>query len=236
MHVIAERKMLRNPGVFELSWDRWSLAFEVIYSGSDEDRWPWMLHIHFLLVNLFLHFPLGIVPASKREPYMREWQHWGFSICDGTSLHLHWGEHTKVWFLPFVSFVHMRHEVGCADYSRERAPYTFWRPFVGSWEHDKQPDGRETFTFPYRYVLKNGTVQDRTATVFVERRAWRPKWLTWTSLFERERQSIDVAFSDEVGERTGSWKGGTVGCGYEMLPGESAEQTLRRMEIERKFR
>jgi len=44
-----------------------------------------------------------------------------------------------------------------------------------------------------------------------------------------------VKFSDEVGERTGSWKGGVIGTGSEMRPGESPEQCLRRMERERKF-
>ena len=38
-----------------------------------------------------------------------------------------------------------------------------------------------------------------------------------------------------VGERVNSWKGGTVGCSYSMLKGETPEQTLRRMEKEREF-
>jgi hypothetical protein len=47
--------------------------------------------------------------------------------------------------------------------------------------------------------------------------------------------TLDVKFDDEVGERSGSWKGGTIGCSYEMLPNETPEQTLRRMEKEREF-
>ena len=47
--------------------------------------------------------------------------------------------------------------------------------------------------------------------------------------------SIGVSFDGEVGEETGSWKGGCVGCGYEMLPGEVPLDTLRRMERDRKF-
>jgi hypothetical protein len=227
MSVIREKRGLRVPGKFELYWNKWSLAFEIIFCGRDENRWPWMLHVHLLLLGAFVHFPCPFTPSSKRESYMREWQRWGFSFCDD-SLHLHWNEKTKVWFLPFKSFIHMRHEVRRSDGS--------WVPYVGSWERDKQPDGREEAAFPYHYTLNNGQVQERTATVFVGRMAWRPKWLAWTSLFERERQSIDVAFSDEVGERTGSWKGGTVGCGYDMLPNETPEQTLRRMERERRFR
>jgi hypothetical protein len=44
-----------------------------------------------------------------------------------------------------------------------------------------------------------------------------------------------IEFNDEVGERTGSWKGGTLGCGYNLLPNETPLECLRRMEKERKF-
>ena len=227
MHLVTEDRGLRSPGYFEISWKHWSLAFELIYSGPmDEDRWPWMIHVHFLLLNLFLHLPIRYVPSSSREAWMREWQRWGFSHnADG--VHFHWNEKTKIWDIPWVHKVFQRHEVRRADGS--------WVPYVGTYERDKQPDQRKLFTFPYIYRLKNGTIQNRTAEVYVDRMAWRPKWFTWTALFEKSRQSISVEFSDEVGEQTGSWKGGCVGCGWEMLPGETAEQTLRRMERDRKF-
>lgn len=222
MHLIAEKSGFRAPGFFEFYWKQWSLAFEIIYSGSDGDRWPWMIHAHFLLVSMFLRFPWAYVPPSKKE--WPEWQRWGFSHCDD-AVHFHWGEHIKIWNLPWVSKIHQRYEVRRADGS--------WVPFVGSWEQDKQPDGREEFIFPYQYVLRSGQVQERQATVYVERMAWRPKWFEWTPLFEESRQSISVEFDGEVGERSGSWKGGRIGCAYEMRPLETPEQTLRRMERER---
>lgn len=226
MRIIRERGGFRSPGRFEVYWNRWALAGEVIYSGSDEDSWPWMLHLHLLFLSAFIHIPCQWIPKSKREAWRREWQRWGLSQCDD-AVHLHWNEKSTVWWIPWVSKVHQRHEVRCADGA--------WVPFVGSWEQGKEPDEREEFTFPYHYLLRNWTVQERIATVFVERQSWRPRWFTWTSLFEKSRQSIDVHFSDEVGERTGSWKGGCIGCGWEMLPNETPQQTLRRMESERKF-
>ena len=66
MHVIAEKRMLRMPGRFELSWTRLSLACELIYSSGEDDRWPWMLHLHVLWLNVFLHFPCRFMPKSKR--------------------------------------------------------------------------------------------------------------------------------------------------------------------------
>lgn len=99
------------------------------------------------------------------------------------------------------------------------------------------PDSEYRREVPYRYTLKNGTVQDVTATVTVDRMTW-----CWRGFYrlgiwfpKKVRTSIDVRFSDEVGEGSGSWKGGTVGCGYEMKPGEIPLQTLRRMEAEKKF-
>ena len=106
-----------------------------------------------------------------------------------------------------------------------------WEPYVGSWQKDKKPDGRVKETYDYTYRLNSGEVQRRQATVYIERRTWSRFWLPWRKM----RESISVDFSDEVGEETGSWKGGTVGCGYDLLSGESALQALRRMERNRKF-
>jgi hypothetical protein len=46
---------------------------------------------------------------------------------------------------------------------------------------------------------------------------------------------IEIEFDKEVGERAGSWKGGTIGCSYGIKSNETAYQCLLRMEQERKF-
>lgn len=86
--------------------------------------------------------------------------------------------------------------------------------------------------FDFTYKLKNGQIQERKAKVNVERRTWHRKWFPWV---EKIHTTIAVEFSDEVGEKTGSWKGGVVGSAYQMLPNETPEQCLRRMEKEREF-
>jgi hypothetical protein len=52
----------------------------------------------------------------------------------------------------------------------------------------------------------------------------------WLSLFRPTKicRSLDIAFDAEVGPEKGSWKGGTVGSGIDMLPGELHEQAFRR--------
>lgn len=116
----------------------------------------------------------------------------------------------------------------------------------GKWEHETEGNSKNFYedkwkeviwneTYPYVYVLKSKTVQNRLATIKVEEREWRPLWFKWTPIFKKVVRSISVDFNDEVGERTGSWKGGTTGCGYNMIGPELPFQTLKRMEQERKF-
>lgn len=88
---------------------------------------------------------------------------------------------------------------------------------------------RETHDYTYR--LRSGEAQHRKATIYRESRSWWRPWLPWRLY----RETINVDFDDEVGEESGSWKGGTIGCGWDIRPGESELEALRRMERERKF-
>lgn len=147
---------------------------------------------------------------------------WGLCYFD-RAVHLNWGSKCRVIELPW-SWTHVKHEVVAED---------------GSWvvcDDWKAPDAlSRKQEFDYTYWLDNGTKQNRKAIVYVERREWRWKWLTFLPWPRIVRTSINVTFDGEVGERAGSWKGGCIGCGYEMLLGESAEDTLRRMEQHREF-
>ena len=87
-------------------------------------------------------------------------------------------------------------------------------------------------TLPFIDKYDNTTVN---ATISVTVREWRPRALKWTSLFSRIKKQIDIEFDNEVGREKGSYKGGTLGCSYEMREGESPEQCLKRMEEARNF-
>lgn len=133
------------------------------------------------------------------------------------------------WYLPFFSYEFDGHWVQNKDRQ--------W-VLMGS-RHCDGPESwkfRETGAYtevhPYQYTLQSGEVQERTATCSIEKRKWHRKWFPFLT---RISQVIDIEFSDEVGERSGSWKGGTIGCSYEMRPDDTIESCLRRMEKERKF-
>lgn len=101
-----------------------------------------------------------------------------------------------------------------------------------AWRHRKHEVLSAPESHPYNYRMRSGEVQERIATIKEERRLWTRPWLP----YKRESRYIDISFSDEVGERSGSWKGGVLGCSFDMLEGETPLTTLRRMEQERQFR
>lgn len=154
---------------------------------------------------------------------------YGFSFTSD-SLHLHWGKRTKVLWYPWSWTFHKRWElVEGGSYAAGRS----W--FIETPQGMNHGQIATKHVADYTYTRKSGEVQKRTATVYVDLYEHRVRCLKWLPWPKRLSRSINVDFNDEVGEQTGSWKGGVLGCGYAQLDGESALDTLRRMERERTF-
>ncbi|UWQ30249.1 hypothetical protein [Leisingera sp. M523] len=228
----CSREMLRFTWL-EVTW-RIGLALALI-NFDDDDGGHYSLHIHLIWPNIYLRLPF----LPRRAPKDDMLDRWGFSldIDSGSSLHLNWGACTKIVHMPWALEFYRRsvlakdgawlHDMASARLGGLKD----WQTFRDQVEANGHKE-----THPYTYTLRNGTVQERTATITVEEWEHRRRWLMWCPWFAKIRKSIDVRFSGEVGERSGSWKGGTIGCGYDMQPGESPLDTLRRMERERAFR
>lgn len=207
----------------------WGLALALC---SFEEHFS--LHVHLGWPNVF--FRLGLLQCWHREPH-EGMESWGLSLF-GRDIHINWGRHCRIVHLPWA-------------YDWHRTSYLLAN---GSWLHDRgrgsqalsgfdhwqaireQREARAwRETHPYRYERRSGEVQERTATIEVHEMEHRWRCLRWLPLFAKISRYIDVEFSGEIGERTGSWKGGTVGCSYALLPKETPLQCLRRMERERDF-
>jgi hypothetical protein len=196
------------------------------------DPGHWCLHVFCLWISLCY---------AKGEPVDDLLDKWGISLYWGERyLALNWREHYKHFMMPW-SMDHCRTSVMLNDGSF--VPYERFKCRPGTIETIPEPEGMYRRELPYTYVMRSvytrqtNEIQRRTAAVTVERRewcwrAWPFRALRWPS---KVRTSINVKFSDEVGERTGSWKGGTIGCGYELRSNETPEECLQRMELERKF-
>lgn len=70
------------------------------------------------------------------------------------------------------------------------------------------------------------------AETMIEQREWErgTGWCKWLSWFwpRKIRRSLNIQFNKETGKRKGSWKGGTLGHGIDLLPGELHEAGFRR--------
>lgn len=239
------RAPVQEPGIpwplrrIGAKWRERALSYRMSWGELSFGRPGWALELHLFSdpphftgqVKLWrvadVWFRLPMLRRFAREPH-EMMESWGVTYTpDDGSLWLRWGKRYKILTLPWRKWEHVSHDVMRPDGS--------WVPFVGSWEHDKTPDGRHTETHPYFYLLQSGERQERTATIHAERRIWRLSVLRRTQRFQRISTSINVTFSDEVGERTGSWKGGTIGCSYELRPNETPRECLRRMQSERRF-
>lgn len=198
----------------------------------------WTLHFHLGWPNLYIRLPFL---KTKGEPESLL-DRYGFSLCGDSyaAVHFNWGDHYKIVNLPWAS-MWVRTSTLAKDgtwmHDTEAARLSDPKESIEEWRRrrDATDAAKWQEEHPYTYVLKSGEVQNRKAKISVTESERRPLWFKWTRLFASTRRYIDVSFSDEVGERTGSWKGGTVGCAYEMAPGETPRMTLRRMEAERKF-
>lgn len=172
-------------------------------SDWHEQRRAWV-RLGFGLFKIAFSFPWRWVVPDEDQC---SGPTYGFTFFDD-GLHLHWGK--------------------CKG--KRDDPMTVigmpWR-----WRHREHKVLSAPEEHPYRYTMRSGRVQERTATIKVETRLWTRPWLP----FRRLSRYIDITFSDEVGERSGTWKGGVIGCSYEMRPHEKALDTLRRMERERVF-
>ena len=127
-------------------------------------------------------------------------------------------------------------------------PFTQWRFHRQSWY---SPDGRLIRTdyekdkipydaqYEYEQSMPKSTFEFRdydseiiTAEARIKEREWRfgQGWFKWLSFFKKPliRKELDLRFSSQVGPEKGSWKGGCLGHGIEMLPNETPEQAFRR--------
>jgi hypothetical protein len=205
------KELYRKPGVLEIV-SGWSFSYGVMQYHDE-----YTLILSFVYLTVYISLPNFGYDFDKWD---RSWKFYYY----GRAFWFCWGEKCKCWHMPW-SWEHVRHEVMFPDGLR--------KPPGDSWKRD---DGRIIEHYNYTYTRENGEIQHRIATVYEDEREWRWRWFQWLPWPRRISHCIDVSFDEQIGEKVDTWKGGCVGCGYEMKPGESMEDTLRRMERERKFK
>lgn len=211
----------------------WTKDIGLYWRGPEYCYEP-MLILKAYFFNVYIRTPsFGV----KTGGYDSKTVQWGFylypNLHDWQDSCFFFGRKDWRWYMPWTyaweSTEHLDQDLKTVIVKEEKSNRN-WDKYYEESEKYKKNYAR---TYDYTYNLKNGEVQQRKASVTIERRTWHMRGWPWK---KKIITSIHVAFDDEVGECTGSWKGGTIGCGYNLLPNETPEQCLRRMERERKFK
>lgn len=224
----------------------------VLDSGDEEDTCH--LRIYLRSRTLIIELPQVVQPYRKRHKATtwdaetiarmgRDWweetfsREYGIQCSDGflqvfLGRQTHSSEDTQSWsyFLPWTQWRHIRFSL----YDTTGAH--FWTQMdsergKGIKSFDAQREAEKACPkVAFRFVDYDGA--KITASTHINEREWRrgEKWCSWLSLFYRPmvKRSLDIHYSAEVGPRKGSWKGGTIGCGMNMLPGELHEEAFVR--------
>lgn len=231
----------KRDGLLRFTWMQLVLApgigAKIHLWHRDNDRWQWGLYLHPLFFELYLN-----LWWSKRVDWPNDdyvgllW--WGFdwrwSKHDHMIFWFGWpGKqstlHEMPWSWQHIQTQHLSKTAGWVT----RQPVTLGVPYLDPAE---DPDAWVE-KLPFTYVLKSGKVQHRVATVTARRAEHRWKiskalGLKWPRQIST---SIDITFDDEVGERSGSWKGGTIGCSWSWREGQTFRDALMDMQLKRKL-
>jgi len=158
---------------------------------------------------------------------------YGLSVSNGT-LHVRYGPQThdswscksKCYFLPWRSS--RFHSLGLYD---ENGKLFFEE--TASKRADIQTSINQKELCPkVCFLLRDYDGELIIATTLIVQRHWKrgDGWCSWLSFFCKDiiSRSLDISFSGETGKEKRSWKGGTMGTGIEMLPGETHQQAMVR--------
>lgn len=138
---------------------------------------------------------------------------------------------TESWscFLPWTEWRHVRHSLYGFD---GRHFYTEWDGGPYASERFDRIREAEQRCPSCIFAFRDYDGELLLARTRIGEREWRfgTGWFEWLSTFRKPliRRSLDIRFSGETGERKGSWKGGTMGTGIDMTPGELHEAAFRR--------
>jgi hypothetical protein len=239
----------------------------VLESGDGAEYPGCQLRMNVLGHTLILALPQAVLRPERKKVYPQSWDaatierlgrnwYWdyakrtyGFSYSEGF-LQVFLGRQThdssteQRWskFLPWTQWRHVR----CGLYGLNGEHY--WTQSSGSVakldhhlrQFDEQRAAEEACpSLTFAFTDYDG--EALTARTIIKESEWRfgTGSFKWLSLFRRAkiRRSLDIRFSGETGRRKGSWKGGTIGHGIEMRPGELHEAAFRRYcdEYEMRF-
>ena len=162
---------------------------------------------------------------------------YGISIHDnsfwlyyGGEGNMHGGTKFIAWDIPFITRCFYKHEVWGKDSWINVTDHSVYKKRVGYLNYEDKD--KPTDAVVYNGIWKDFDGEEVPAIYRLERRTWRRKWLTWTSMFDLQRTIMEVSFKSGVGKNKHSWKGGTYATGFTLNKGELAHECFARVNRE----
>ncbi len=235
------------------STNSWGIFFNTSQYEEDGEH-----HTNHLWINLFGWIVVWILPfwvqPHRTKIFPKSWdeatvkrlgrnwywqcdnRRWGFSIHDNY-FQLFYGrqsddstlEKRKSWHFPWSEWTIVRRSLFHGD-----GTHHFTENFV---KGRSVVDWKEMSEIKKKIVKQTVDIMDYDGTrlvamLHIDELEWVRgvrsfAWLKY--IFKPKiRRSLQIEFSEEVGNRKGSWKGGLMGTSIDMLPGEDSFQAFRR--------
>lgn len=236
-------------GPFTFAWSDHYRTIAISVQSGDEDERKAYFRFSLGRMSFLAALPTWLIrPERKRveakywsaadiERMGRDWyweaipREYGFSIVDG-HLNVKYGRATcdssteQSWgcFLPWTQWRHVRHSLYGLD-----GEHIWTEPKAAKWDaYHAAKEACPSVAFEFADFDDERLM----AKTLIEEREWLfgTGWCKWLSWFVpvKIRRSLDIEFSNETGPEKGSWKGGTIGTGIDMLPDELHEAAFRR--------
>lgn len=206
--------------------------------------WAWRIWLPEIILPFRVRHVASSWDAATVARMGRDWyeeifpREYGFRLSDGflqvfLGAQTHDSVTTQSWskFLPWTQWHFHRQSYHGLDAEMLRQ-WVEPRGRTSGWDrYAEQRAFKETMP-KVAFLIEDYDGQSITATTHIEEREWTfgEGWFQWLRFFRRNKvyRSLAIEFDKELGPEKGSWKGGTLGTGIEMLPGELHEQAFRR--------
>jgi hypothetical protein len=236
----------------------WRPLRVVYSSGADEDRpgtnnltvyafgWVARLTMPRLLDDYKVRHVAASWDAATVERMGRNWyeehhaREYGFSLSDGflqlfLGAQTHDSTTTQSWctHLPWTQWRFYRFSLydraGAEFWTQIECPAGLGHELRRDYDAQREAEARCDKVV---FLVDDFDGERLTATTHIEEREWKfgDGWFKWLSLFHAPKisRNLSIEFNKECGPEKGSWKGGTMGTGIDMLPGELHEAAFRR--------
>lgn len=213
---------------------KWTLGFYITKSYNDDYQRD-LLIINALFISIYLILPTKLLKDKKDGSGYGFYLYQSFSFLE--NIVFLFGEKQKyfeffwIWKYSYLEILDFKENVVYAEYNSHNLKSNTFETYLFYKEKNSK-------IFDFTYTLSKDTIdcdeiiQKRKAKVCIQKRYWKRKYLPF---LKKSEKYIDITFDKEVGEKTGTYKGGIIQCSYEMQPHETPEITLKRMSLERKL-